>query len=309
MAILYLCPGRESESWVIPLKRLLPNDEVWVWPDVPDPAKVEVVLAWKQPREELKRYPNLKLISSIGAGVEHLVEDPTLPDGVPIVRIVEDRLTIGMVEYVVLHVLKRHRWVQEMEANQRAKVWKWLPPQDTPTTTVGILGLGALGGATAAVLKQIGFKVVGWSRSPKNVPGIESFHGPDGLKPFLSACAHVASLLPNTPETRGILNAETLAALPRGAHVINAGRGSAIVDADLLAALESGHVSWASLDVFNTEPLPADSPYWTHPRVTVTPHNAADSIAEYVVPTIVENIERLRAGKPLQNLVDRTRGY
>ncbi len=309
MAILYLCPGRESETWVTPLERLLPNDEVWVWPEVPDPAKVEVVLAWKQPWDELKRYPNLKLISSIGAGVEHLVEDPTLPEGVPIVRIVEDRLTIGMVEYVVLHVLKRHRWVQEMEANQRAKLWKWLPPQDTPTTTVGILGMGALGGAAAAVLKQIGFRVVGWSRSPKAVAGIESFHGPDGLKPFLSVCAHVASLLPNTPETRGILNAETLAALPRGAHVINAGRGSAIVDADLLAALETGHVSWASLDVFNTEPLPADSPYWTHPRVTVTPHNAADSIADYVVPTIVENIERLRAGKPLQNLVDRTRGY
>lgn len=309
MAILYLCPGRESESWVEPLKRLLPNDEVWVWPEVPDPAKVEVVLAWKQPRDELKRYPNLKLISSIGAGVEHLVEDPTLPDGVPIVRIVEDRLTIGMVEYVVLHVLKRHRWVQEMEANQRARVWKWLPPQDTPTTTVGILGMGALGSAAAAVLKQIGFRVVGWSRGPKDIPGIESFHGPKGLKPFLSVCAHVASLLPNTPETRGILNAESLAALPRGAHVINAGRGSAIVDADLLAALETGHVSWASLDVFNTEPLPADSPYWTHPRVTVTPHNAADSIADYVVPTIVDNIERLRAGKALQNLVDRTRGY
>lgn len=309
MAILYLCPGRESESWVAPLKRLLPHDEVWVWPDVPDPAKVEVVLAWKQPREELKRYPNLKLISSIGAGVEHLVEDPTLPQGVPIVRIVEDRLTIGMVEYVVLHVLKRHRWVQEMEANQRAKVWKWLPPQDTPTTTVGILGMGALGSAAAAALKQIGFKVAGWSRTPKSVPGVECFHGKDGLKPFLSQCTHVASLLPNTAETRGILNRDTLAALPRGAHVINAGRGSAVVDADLLAALESGHVSWASLDVFNTEPLPADSPYWTHPRVTVTPHNAADSIADYVVPTIVENIERLRAGKPLQNVVDRNRGY
>lgn len=309
MAILYLCPGRESESWVAPLKRLLPNDEVWVWPEVPDPAKVEVVLAWKQPRDELKRYPNLKLISSIGAGVEHLVEDPTLPAGVPIVRIVEDRLTIGMVEYVVLHVLKRHRWVHEMEANQRAKVWKWLPPQDTPTTTVGILGMGALGSAAAAALKQIGFQVIGWSRSPKTVPGVESFHGKDGLKPFLSKCAHVASLLPNTAETRGILNRDTLAALARGAHVINAGRGSAVVDADLLAALDSGHVSWASLDVFNTEPLPADSPYWTHPHVTVTPHNAADSIADYVVPTIVENIELLRAGKPLKNLVDRNRGY
>lgn len=309
MTILYLSPGRNPEAWLAALHRELPNEKIVVWPDVPDPAEVEVALVWKQPKGELKRYPNLKLISSLGAGVEHLVTDTEIPAHIPLVRVVEDRLTGGMTEYIVLHVLRRHRWLDEIEANQRASIWEWLPPRDTPSTTVGILGLGALGVAAAQALRAVGFKVAGWSRTPKQIDGIECFHGPDQLKPFLGRCAHVVCLLPLTPETTGLLNKEAFAAMPRGSHLINAGRGPIVVDADLLAALDSGHLDWATLDVFHEEPLPSDHPYWTHPRVTVTPHNAADSLPDYVVPTMVENIRRMRSGEPLLNLVDRRRGY
>lgn len=309
MSILYLSPGRDPEPWLAAFARAMPTEKIVVWPDVPDPAAIDIALVWKQPPGELQRYPNLRLISSFGAGVEHLVTDPEIPAHIPMVRIVEDRLTIGMAEFVALHVLRRHRWLDEIEANQKAKIWKWLPPRDTPSTTVGILGLGALGLAAAQVIRALGFKVAGWSRTPKLAEGIECFHGPDQLKAFLGRSAHVACLLPVTPDTRGLLNRQAFAAMPRGSHIINAARGPIVVDADLLAALDSGHLDWATLDVFHEEPLPVTHPFWAHPRVTVTPHNAADSLPDYVVPTMVENIDRVRSGRPLLNLVDRARGY
>jgi glyoxylate/hydroxypyruvate reductase A len=257
----------------------------------------------------LKTYPNLKGISSFGAGVEHILADPDLPPAVPVVRIVDERLTIGITEYVLLHVLRHHRQLDALQAAQRERRWERLPPPDTRGTTIGILGLGQIGSHCAEALLGLGFNVAGWSRTPKRLPGVRSFHGPDQLHPFLGLCNYLVCLLPLTPATRGILNRETLSALPRGAVLINVGRGPELVEEDLLTVLESGHLAAATLDVFVREPLAPEHPFWTHPKITVTPHNASDSIPEHVAPQIVDNIRRARAGLPLLNVVDRRTGY
>ena len=214
-----------------------------------------------------------------------------------------------MTQYVVHAVLQQHRSFAAF-ANANAKSeWMRLPPPDTGETTVGIMGMGILGKDAADTFKRLGFKVRGWSRSPKTIPGIECFHGMDGLPKFLSECRFVVCLLALTPETTDILNSKLFAALPRGAYVVNAGRGNHLVDADLVKALDSGHLAGATLDVFRTEPLPRDHAFWTHPKVIITPHVAADAITRTAAPALVDNIRRALAGQPLINQVDPVRGY
>ncbi|MCW5729298.1 MAG: glyoxylate/hydroxypyruvate reductase A [Alphaproteobacteria bacterium] len=308
MALLYLTRNHSSELWLPEILRLMPELEIHVWPNVPDPARIEFALCWGPPPGELARYPNLRGISSFGAGVEHILADPALP-AVPVCRIVDERLTRGMTEYVVMSVLNHHRNLAFMRENQAMARWKWFDPVDTFATTVGIMGMGALGLHAAETFLRFGFQVAGWSRTAKELPGIAHYHGDAGLDAFLARTSYLVCLLPLTPETRGIVNRRTLGLLPRGAFFVNAGRGGQVVDEDLLAALDSGHLAGATLDVFNREPLPPDHPYWRHPRVSVTPHNASDSIPASVVPQIVENIRRARAGAPLLNVVDPARGY
>ncbi|MFQ5774159.1 MAG: 2-hydroxyacid dehydrogenase [Kiloniellaceae bacterium] len=309
MTLLLKTDIERGDAWLRAFERLAPELEVRDWPYAGDPGEIEFALVWQPPRGELRRYPNLKAIFSIGAGIDHLSSDPELPEGVPIVRMVEPGLTAGMTEFVVMSVLHHHRFMLDYAEQQRAKVWREIEQVATSRRRVGIMGLGVLGGDAADTLAGFGFDVAGWSRTPKQRPGIATFHGDGGLTPFLNRSDILVCLLPLTPETEGILNAKTFAALPRGAALVSAGRGDQVVEEDLLAALESGQVGGATLDVFRKEPLPPDSPFWTHPRVVITPHVASMTIAETAAEAVVNNIRRLRAGLPLEHVVDLQRGY
>ncbi len=308
MALLLCADHADPAEWIAALKSEMPELDVRVWPEAGDPEDIDFALVWEPEPGLLRRFPNLRAICSMGAGVDHVLRDPDLPD-VPLVRLVDRRLTAAMSEYVILHVLRFTRRMPEILANQRRRKWRYLPPPDTEGTPVGIMGLGELGADAGRKLAMLGFPVLGWSRTEKRLPGIESMHGAEALFPFLGRCRILVCLLPLTPATHGLIDARALAALPEGAFLINAGRGAHVVDEDLLAALDSGRLAGAVLDVFVEEPLPPDHPYWTHPKVTVTPHNASDTIAASAAPQIVDNVRRARAGRPLLNVVDRRRGY
>jgi glyoxylate/hydroxypyruvate reductase A len=261
----------------------------------------------------LTTLPNLRAIFSLGAGVDHLFADPSLPD-VPIVRIIDPDLTMRMTEYVALHVLLHHRRFKEYDKQQRERVWRELGDPAAKEVRVGLLGLGVLGRAAAAVLKLLGFQLNGWSRTQRVVPGVTSFAGEAGLQPFLARTDVLVALLPLTEATRGFINYELLRGLARdgplgGPSLINAGRGGSQVEADILRALDDGTLACASLDVFQTEPLPADNPLWSHPKVFVTPHNAAQSDPRALTHYVLAQIERLERGLPLDNVVDRKVGY
>jgi glyoxylate/hydroxypyruvate reductase len=258
---------------------------------------------------ELRRYPNLRLLVSMGAGVDHLLRPPGPPPGVPVARLKDERLTTAMGEWVLLNVLRFHRQDAEYRAQQAARIWNELPAPDTAQRRVGFLGLGQLGAHAAGLVRALGFPVLGWTRTPRDVPGVQCFNGADGLRAMLGQTDILVCLLPLTPDTRGIINHETLSLLPRGAHLINAARGGHVVADDLLAALNSGHLAGAALDVFEPEPLPADHAFWTHPKVLVWPHASSITIPSSAAPQVVENIRRLREGRPLINLVDASTGY
>ncbi len=308
MQVVFLSPGHDADEWIREIQPHVPDAVFHAEADITDPDRIDFAIIWHHSHGSLTRFRNLKAMLVLGAGVDHAVSDPDLPD-VPLGRIVHDQLTAGMCEYVVLHVLRFFRELPRIEANQRERHWQYLAPPDASRTTVGILGLGAIGRQAAAKLQAFDFQVVGWSRSRKSVPGVESFAGQDELPDFLARSEYLVVLLPLTPDTRGIINAANLAHLPDGAYLINLARGGHVVDDDLLAALDSGRVAGAVLDVFNTEPLPEDHPYWQHPNVVVTPHNAGDSLPGPVAPQVAENIRRARDGLPPLHPVDRTAGY
>lgn len=297
------------EAWVDALQALAPGLEVRVWPHWGAPEAADFALVWKPPKGELAKYPNLKAIFSIGAGIDHLASDPELPRHIPLVRMVDPSLTAGMTEYVVMSVLHHHRYMLDYGAQQRAGQWH-LQGQIPPwRRRVGVMGLGVLGGDALAKLRVFDFDLAGWSRRPKQIPGVATFHGPEGFAEFLAGSQILVCLLPLTAETEGILNARTFQALPRGAAVINAARGGHLVEEDLLAALGSGQISGATLDVFHEEPLPANHPFWAHPRVIVTPHAASLTIPETAARYIVDSMAKACAGQPLDNVVDLARGY
>ncbi|OYD85760.1 2-hydroxyacid dehydrogenase [Azospirillum brasilense] len=308
MTLLFCSTTDRSDRWLSELDARLPGLEVRVWPEMGDPADIEMALVWKPPHGLLATLPNLKLIVSLGAGVESLLLDPTLPD-VPLVRMVSEGLTVDMAGYVALQVLRWHRLLDEYKALQQAGRWEPLDHRPASEVSVGILGLGELGMASAKTLLSMDYRVLGWSRTPKTLPGVESFSGPDGLAAMLGQCNLLVCLLPLTAETRGLLNRKLFAALPKGAVVVNAARGGHLVEDDLLAALESGHIAGASLDVFAEEPLPAGHPFWTHPKVHVTPHVAAITHPSRSAAVVAEAITAFREGRPLPNLVDRSQGY
>jgi glyoxylate/hydroxypyruvate reductase A len=277
------------------------------------PADVYYAAVWKPVPGELAAFPNLKVIFNLGAGVDALMADKTLP-GVPLVRIAVDDLTDRMTEYVALHVLMHHR--QELYLRESQRLKRWAPKVQWPAgaVSVGIMGLGVLGANAAEVLRRIGFRVSGWSRSERNIEGLKCFHGESGFDPFLRQTDILVCLLPLTPGTRHILNRDVFAKLnrtsPMGAPVlINAGRGGLQNEVDILACLDDGTLGAASLDVFAEEPLPQQSPFWTHPKVVLTPHNAADTDADEISKYVARQIEQFEAGGALENVVDRGRGY
>ena len=261
-----------------------------------------IVYAPSSPLQDFTAYTRTKAVLNLWAGVERIVGNPTLTQ--PLCRMVDPGLTEGMVEWVVGHTLRHHLGMDRHIANP-GHVWDPTCPPLARERPVTVLGMGALGAACAAALRALNFPVTGWSRTEK--PGC--LHGEAGLKAALSTAQVVVLLLPKTAETENLMNAERLALLPQGAVILNPGRGALIDDAALLAALDAGQVGHATLDVFRLEPLPAEHPFWSHPRVTVTPHIAADTRAYSAARVIAENIRRGEAGEPFVHLVDRARGY
>lgn len=259
------------------------------------------------PVKDLAPFTGLAAILNIWAGVEQVLANPTLPD-VPLVRMVEPGLTEGMTDYVVAHVLRYHMDLDRRLAAPEEVWMDWFPPL-ARHRRVGVLGLGVLGADAARALAALRFDVAGWSRSPKTIAGVACLHGAEGLEALLRRSEIVVGLLPRTPETENLLDAERLALLPTGARIVNAGRGDLIDDAALLAALDAGTVAHATLDVFRQEPLPADHPYRRHPAVTVTPHVASATRPETAAHAILAQIARGEAGKPFEYVVDRMRGY
>jgi glyoxylate/hydroxypyruvate reductase A len=309
MAMLMTKPmtGPASE-WLELFAQELPDLEVRIWPDVGDPADIEYALIGRMNLADLPPLPNLKLFLAMYAGIEGFIAPSHLPD-VPMVRTGPPGGDPGMTEYVMLHVLRHHRQMPDYLAQQARSEWQVRPQKRPHEQRVGFLGYGDLAAPVAKLLAEMGFDVAAWARTPKPDAPVTVFAGDEAFKPFLARTDIAVCLLPLTPQTRGILNAETFAAMPRGAVIVNVGRGEHLVEADLIAALDSGQLDAATLDVTSPEPLPQESPLWAHPRVTIMPHVARRVRADTTVPQVVENIRRFRAGQPLQQVVDRAAGY
>ena len=296
-------------DWRRAMAAARPGLDSVLWPYKGDPAAIDYALVWQPPRGELAGYPNLKAIFSIGAGIDHFQSDPELPRHLPVARMLDPALSAGMSEFVVLAVLHHHRAMGEYARQQRERVWQALPQVLAARRRIGLLGLGALGQDAAARLLPFGFPVCGWSRGPKQVAGVTCHHGAAGLRAVLAASDILVCLLPLTAATAGILNAETFARMPRGAALVNVARGGHLVEDALIAALDSGHLSGATLDVFHSEPLPPEHPFWAHPKIVLTPHAAAATLPETAALAVAENIARCEAGEPLRGAVDWDRGY
>lgn len=292
----------------------LPEHDVRVWPDIGKATDVHYAAAWLPPENVLRDLPNLKVIFSLGAGVDAILMDASLPDGIPIVRVNDPDLTARMSEHIVMHVLMHHRQQRRIMDNQRNGIWDGFPQHAASAIRVGIMGLGVLGVDAARKLAMLGFNVAGWSRTRKVIEAVESFAGETELDAFLARTDILVCLLPATAETDGILNRALFQKLandgPLGAPVlINAGRGRQQVETDILVSLDAGELMSCSLDVFRKEPLPTHSPFWSHPNVYLTPHSAADSEPKVICAYVAQQIKGYERTATLDNLVDRTRGY
>lgn len=309
MAILYADDPNDAQAWAKAIAALDSRLKLRFWPDWGDASEIDFVIVGGKAPGDLRRFDRLRAIQSTWAGVNHLLTDPGLPPERPLARMVDRGLTVSMTEYVVMHALDQARRGPELRAAQRARQWLDLPQRLPAEVRIAILGLGTLGVDAGARLRDLGFDLRGWSRSPKGVPGIVSFAGMDSLPACLAGVDILICLLPLTDETRGILDARVFAHLKRGASLIHAARGAHLVEADLLQALADGGLSHAVIDVFATEPLPSGHPFWAHPAITVTPHVAAITRPGTGAEDIVENYRRAMTGEALINQVDRAQGY
>lgn len=307
--LLLSAPAYWATIWATPLKRANLSHVVH-GRDRYAPDEIDYALSFRPPPGLLKSLPNLRVVFSLGAGIDGFLADPDYPRSIPLVRFVDASLTKEMAQYVVLHVLMHHRHHRALDAAQKSRQWlQSRMERRTEETRVGVLGLGEIGAYSAQRLCDLGFPVSGWSRTRKSIAGVESYAGQSELGSFLAQSDILICLLPLTPGTAGILNAKTFASLPRGAYLINAARGAHQVERDIVEALDSGHLSGAALDVFETEPLPDDSPLWSHPKVTITPHIAAISDPDAAVQMVADGIARFERGEPLVNVVNLDRGY
>ena len=306
MTFLYKSEPARGAVWQRMFAEHLPDLPFRIWPDTGDKAAIRYIGAWTLP-PDIHEFTNLEVLFSVAAGVDQL-DVARIPDHVPLVRMLEPGLTAGMVEYVTMAVLALHRGIPAYLDHQRHRVWMPGRSRRPGASRVGVMGLGVLGCAVLSALAPFGFPLRGWGRSKREVAGVECFAGTDALPDFLAGCDVLVCLLPLTPETEGILNADLFAKLPTGAAVVNVGRGGHLVGADLIAALD-GHLSAAVLDVFDPEPLSPDSPLWAHPRIWLTPHIASTSQPESSAEAVIANIRAHRRGETLVGLVERHRGY
>lgn len=309
MSMLIVSPGKDPENWVKELKNHHPGLNLYVYPEDHDNEEVEFALTWNHPRGLFKNYPNLKVIASMGAGVDHITNDPGIPEGVKITRVVDEMLTEDMSDFVLSQVMNHIRGLHFYTKAQKEKKWDRFQYQRPKNTRVGIMGLGVLGNAVADKLFKNGFKVSAWTRTEKNCEEFTCYHGKDELEEFLENSEILVCLLPLTENTKNILNKDLFDMLPQGAYVINVARGQHLVEHDLLEMIDSGHLSGASLDVFREEPLPDDHPFWEHSKINITPHIASVTNPASVVPQIIENYERMKEEEPLKNKVALEKGY
>lgn len=308
MAILFHCPWENAEEWRRRIAEALPDAELRSWPELGEPGEIDFAMVWQPPRGELAKLPALKGVCALGAGVDALLRDPALPDA-PIARLVDPLMAERMAEYVVGQALRHHLRTDEYAAQQRAGMWRRLPYKDAGARTVGVLGLGALGRRAAERLAAQGFRVLGWSRTARQVAGVACLQGAAALDALAREAEILVCLLPLTAETRGLLDARLFARLPDGAALINVARGAHLVEADLLAALDSGKLSGATVDVFAEEPPPTEHPFWRHPKILVTPHVSSLSEPRTGAAILAEQYRRAMRGEPMRDLVDPAAGY
>ena len=308
MTVLYKANMVRGAEWATLFAERAPDVPFRLWPDIGDPADVRYLVAWVPPDDIATSFPNLELVFSVGAGVDQF-DATKLPAPIPLVRMLEPAIAETMVEYVTMAVLGLHRDLLQFINQQREQVWREIRITPAKRRRVGVMGLGQLGQAALERLGAFGFPRSGWNRSPREIEGVTCHAGPDGLPEFLAQADILVCLLPLTDETRGILNADLFARLPRGAGLVNVGRGPHLAEADLLAALDSGTLSGAVLDVTDPEPLPEGHPFWSHPRILLTPHNASMTSPDTAVDFVLDVISRHRRGEALPGLVDRRRGY
>jgi len=307
MKILLQSPRERALEWHAALQAALPEATVAAWPDAP--ASPDYALVWKPPAELFIRARPTRAIFNLGAGVDGLMAVPTLPDDVPVIRLEDAGMAEQMAEYVTLAVLRAYREIDAYAAQQRDGLWRPRPRIAKPSFGVGFLGFGVLGNAVAHALLPFGFPLHAWSRTRKTTPGIVSYAGIAELDEFLAKARVLVCLLPATPDTASLLDRVALETLPAGAHVVNVARGGIVVDEDLVALLDNGHLAGATLDVFREEPLPPGHPFWHHPRVTLTPHASALTQVDDSVAQVAAKIRQLERGEWVTGIVDRARGY
>ncbi|MBR0984354.1 2-hydroxyacid dehydrogenase [Bradyrhizobium liaoningense] len=308
MTVLYKANMVRGAEWARFFAERAPDVPFRLWPDIGDPAEIRYLVAWVPPDDIATTFPNLELVFSVGAGVDQF-DATKVPAHIPLVRMLEPGIAETMVEYVTMAVLGLHRDLLHFINQQKQQVWREIRITPAKRRRVGVMGLGQLGQAVLERLKVFGFPLSGWNRSAREIEGVTCYAGADALPDFLAQSDILICLLPLTDETRGILNADLFARLPRGASLVNVGRGPHLVEADVLAALDSGALSGAVLDVTEPEPLPEGHPFWSHPRILLTPHNAGMTTPDTAVDFVLDVIDRHRRGEELPGRVDRARGY
>lgn len=306
MRITFCCTDTRPEPWLEGLRAALPEADVSLWQPGAPPADHAVV--WAPPQQFIDEQPRLQTLFNIGAGVDGLLR-LRLPEGLKVVRLDDAGMGVQMAEYVCHALIRHFREFDGYEADMAQGRWSFRKPRDRQDYPVGILGLGVLGARVARAVSQFEFPVRGWSRSPRQVEGVECFAGEGQLDAFLAGTRMLVCLLPLTPQTEGILNRQTLGRLMPGAYLVNVARGRHLVDEDLLALLETGHLAGATLDVFRTEPLPQGHAFWGHPRLTLTPHTSARTLRAESIAQIARKIGALQRGEPIAGVVDPVRGY
>lgn len=313
MNIIFYHPTFDAKPWIDGITQRLPQAKMRVW-NAHDQQDADYALVWRPPHEMLAPRTGLKGIFALGAGVDAILaqeqrQPGTLPVGVPLIRLEDTGMALQMQEYALATALRYFRRMDEYQLFQQQKQWRPLAPHSRGEFTIGVLGAGVLGSSVAQALVDMQFTVRSWSRSAKSQEGVKSFYGDDQLAAFASGCKVLINLLPNTPHTAGILNHQLFTYLQHNAYLINLGRGGHLVEGDLLGALDSGRIAAATLDVFAEEPLPGMHPFWSHPRVSMTPHIGADTLPEEAMDSIARNILAIEEGREPAGRVDLGRGY